>query len=112
MQQHGYSQPQHSVHPSMATSAAHGQVPPGSVNTVQIAVPDTLIGAILGRDGQTLKELQMSTGTRIKISQRGVFVPGTNHRVVTITGTTAESVSTAQFMIGQRLAMRPRTDLR
>uniref|UniRef100_A0A7R9WB75 K Homology domain-containing protein n=1 Tax=Pseudictyota dubia TaxID=2749911 RepID=A0A7R9WB75_9STRA len=113
-QQHTYSQPQQlSLLPSQGPTASHSQAPPPSAsNTVQIAVPDTLIGAILGRDGQTLKELQMSTGTRIKISQRGVYVPGTNHRVVTISGPTAESVSTAQFMIGQRLAMRPRTDLR
>lgn len=107
--QHGYS----SQHQQHSLPAAHGQhAPPSASHTVQIAVPDTLIGAILGRDGQTLKELQMSTGTRIKISQRGVFVPGTNHRVVTVSGPSAESVSTAQFMIGQRLAMRPRTDLR
>lgn len=84
----------------------------GSSASIQIAVPDTLIGAILGRDGQTLKELQISTGTRIKISQRGVFVPGTNHRVVTLTGPSPESVAAAQFMIGQRLAARPRTDHR
>mmetsp|Transcript_6390 Transcript_6390/g.8545 ORF Transcript_6390/g.8545 Transcript_6390/m.8545 type:complete len:835 (-) Transcript_6390:895-3399(-) len=71
---------------------------------IQIAVPDNLIGAILGRGGQTLTELQLCSHTRIQISQRGVFVPGTNHRIVTITGPTADNVTTAQFLINQRMA--------
>ena len=58
--------------------------PKGSL--IQMSIPDSLIGAILGRGGSTLNELQSSTNTRIRISQRGVYVPGTTNRVVTIQG--------------------------
>ena len=76
--------------------------PGGSL--IQMSIPDSLIGAILGRGGSTLNDLQTSTFTRIRISQRGVYVPGTTNRVVTISGPTAESVATAQYLINQRLA--------
>lgn len=42
--------------------------PKGSL--IQMSIPDSLIGAILGRGGSTLNELQSSTNTRIRISQR------------------------------------------
>uniref|UniRef100_A0A7S2W8E1 K Homology domain-containing protein n=1 Tax=Eucampia antarctica TaxID=49252 RepID=A0A7S2W8E1_9STRA len=72
--------------------------------TRQMTVPDFLIGAIIGRKGQTLTELQLTTNTKIKISQRGAFVPGTNDRIVTITGPTPINISNAQYFISQRLA--------
>eukprot|EP00978_Attheya_sp_CCMP212_P029203 scaffold103139_cov48-Attheya_sp.AAC.1 len=71
--------------------------------SAQMAIPDVLIGSILGRGGRTLHQLQLASNCRIRISQRGVFVPGTVNRVVTMTGPTAESVSAAQFLIRQRL---------
>ena len=80
---------------------ANGQ-PTGSL--IQMSIPDSLIGAVLGRGGSTLNELQSSTNTRIRISQRGVYVPGTTNRVVTISGSTGESVATAQYLINERLA--------
>jgi predicted RNA-binding protein YlqC (UPF0109 family) len=74
---------------------------------VQILVPDTMIGSILGRAGRSLTELQMMTGTRIKISQRGEYMPGTRSRVVTIRGPTAQSVWQAQYMMSQRVFVPP-----
>jgi len=72
--------------------------------SVKISIPDTKIGAVLGKRGKTLAELQNRSNTHIKISQRGVFVPGTNERLVAITGLSAESVKTAQALISQRIA--------
>ena len=79
--------------------------PPGYV--AQVAIPDTVIGSILGRAGRTLADLQEQSHTRIRISQRGEYLPGTRNRVVTIRGGTAQSVSTAQFLISQRLVLPP-----
>lgn len=92
-----------------AVEYAHGtpQIPqPTSQGfTAQVHVPDTLIGSILGRSGRTLNELQMHSNTRIRISQRGEFVPGTRNRIVTIRGPTAHSVSLAQYLMSQRLVL-------
>ena len=79
--------------------------PPGF--TAQVLVPDTLIGSILGRGGKTLNELQMHSNTRIRISQRGEYVPGTRNRIVTIRGPTAHSVSLAQYLMSQRMVIPP-----
>ena len=75
--------------------------------TAQVFVPDTLIGSILGRGGKTLNELQMQSNTRIRISQRGEYLPGTRSRIVTIRGPTAQSVSYAQYLMNQRMVLPP-----
>lgn len=75
--------------------------------SAQVLVPDTLVGSILGRGGRTLNELQMHSNTRIRISQRGEYMPGTRNRIVTIQGPTAQSVSYAQYLMGQRMVLPP-----
>lgn len=72
--------------------------------TVQLGVPDTRVGSILGRGGKTLTEIQAVSHTKIRISQRGEFIPGTQNRVVTITGSTTQDVEHAQNLVNQRLA--------
>lgn len=76
--------------------------------TSQVFVPDNMIGSILGRGGKTLTDLQNQSGTRIRISQRGEYMPGTRNRVVIIEGQTAQSISHAQFLMGERMIL-PRT---
>jgi len=73
----------------------------------QVLIPDNLIGSILGRGGSTLNELQLHSNTRIRISQRGEYVPGTRNRIVTIRGQTANSVSLAQYLMSQRMVLPP-----
>lgn len=75
--------------------------------TAQVLIPDNLIGSILGRGGSTLNDLQLHSNTRIRISQRGEYVPGTRNRIVTIRGQTAHSVSLAQYLMSQRMVLPP-----
>ncbi|XP_067875138.1 RNA-binding protein Nova-1-like isoform X2 [Heterodontus francisci] len=74
----------------------------GSKDVVEIAVPENLVGAILGKGGKTLVEYQELTGARIQISKKGEFIPGTRNRKVTITGTAA-ATQAAQYLISQRI---------
>jgi len=76
-----------------------------SLHTVTLAIPDPLVGAIIGQNGSILTQLQLCSQTRIQISQRGEHVPGTNHRLVTVTGNTKEKCDAAQFWIEQRMTM-------
>lgn len=69
---------------------------------VEIAVPENLVGAILGKGGKTLVEYQELTGARIQISKKGEFIPGTRNRKVTITGSQA-ATQAAQYLISQRI---------
>lgn len=80
---------------------------PASEFSTQMEAPDNMIGSILGRGGRVLGRIQSSTQTRIRLSQRGDFVPGTNNRIITITGASAESVEQAMELINERLSSSP-----
>lgn len=71
-------------------------------SSIQIFVPNSIIGAILGPRGKTLVELQKRSDTIIKVSQKDEFVPGTNDRVVTIIGPMA-NINVARSLIEQIL---------
>ncbi|KAL7546142.1 hypothetical protein ACHAWF_009482 [Thalassiosira exigua] len=95
------SLPRHPSHPSSPPQRAP---PSAGAVAVRLGVPDSRVGSILGRGGKTLAELQGLSRTRIRISQRGDFVPGTRDRVVTISGSTARDVEHARRLLSQRLA--------
>eukprot|EP00296_Roombia_truncata_P007834 JP446288.1.p1 GENE.JP446288.1~~JP446288.1.p1 ORF type:complete len:334 (-),score=128.52 JP446288.1:96-1097(-) len=89
---------------SMGMSASPQQAMPlgGPQTTVEIEVPDNMIGAIVGSGGKTIRELQQYSGARITISQRGDLVPGTSNRKVTVVGS-AQATQTAHFLIVQKM---------
>jgi RNA-binding protein Nova len=71
--------------------------------TINLAVPESMIGSILGRRGQTLMEIQSESGAQIRVSQKNEFFPGTSNRIVTLSGT-QESLTTAKNMIRKYLS--------
>lgn len=77
---------------------------PTSEVSRQMEAPDSMVGFILGRGGKVLNRIQSRTQTLIRLSQRGEFRPGTTNRIVTITGTTTESVEHAMDLINERLS--------
>lgn len=60
--------------------SAYGSGGGGSTATVTLPIPDSLIGAIIGRGGVRMNEIMQATGARITISARGEYVPGTQNR--------------------------------
>lgn len=78
-------------------------MPAGAMTTsLTLAVPDEHIGAIVGRGGKTITDIQQTSGVRIKISDRGDFIAGTTNRKVSITGT-ADGVRLAQQLVTQKV---------
>lgn len=69
---------------------------------MEIEIGDNIVGAILGHGGKSLVEIQRISGANIQISKKGIFVPGTRNRIVTMTGS-ANAVSTAQYLIEQQI---------
>jgi RNA-binding protein Nova len=67
-----------------------------------LEVSESIVGAILGPGGKGIVELQQFTQTNIQISKKGVYMPGTRNRIVTITGTPS-NITKAQFLIQQRI---------
>ncbi|XP_062584349.1 RNA-binding protein Pasilla-like isoform X9 [Saccostrea cucullata] len=68
----------------------------------ELEVAESIVGAILGPGGKGIVELQQFTQTNIQISKKGVYVPGTRNRIVTVTGSPS-NISKARYLIQQRI---------
>ena len=71
--------------------------------SILVTIPDSLIGAVLGRGGRTIAEVQVASGCRIKVSDRDDFFEGTRNRKVVISGS-AEGVQMANYLLTQKLS--------
>jgi len=69
-----------------------------AVTTIELAVPNAYIGAILGVQGTKLAEIKNLSGAQIRISDKGEYVRGTTNRIVRIEGTPM-CAQTAQTLI-------------
>ncbi|CAL1286679.1 unnamed protein product [Larinioides sclopetarius] len=67
------------------TKRSHHGVANGTYH-FKILVPSVAAGAIIGKGGETIAQLQKETGTRVKMSKATDFYPGTRERVCLITG--------------------------
>ena len=75
-----------------------------TATSVTIGVMDSLAGFVVGKEGQTLREIQRQSGAKLVMSRRGEFIPGTTSRSVTISGPMM-AVQNAQMMISQKIQM-------
>ena len=75
---------------------------PQNVVSATMQVDDSKMGPILGKGGRTITEIQVSSGCRIKVSDRNDFVPGTNLRTLQISGSVT-GVQVAWEMLEERL---------
>jgi len=70
--------------------------------TFKMAVPNALIGNIMGKQGTTLKEIMSLSGAQITLSKRGEYIEGTADRILTIEGSPANA-QTAHTLISNKL---------
>ncbi|XP_038073710.1 RNA-binding protein Nova-1-like [Patiria miniata] len=80
-----------------------GTKDPARDTVLEVEVPENLIGAILGKRGQTLVEFQTTSGAKIQISKKGEYIPGTRNRKVTITGAPNQA-QLAHYFITSKVA--------
>jgi len=74
----------------------------GAQQTITMQVPDSIVGALVGKGGKVIIEMQQQSGAKIQISNREQMVEGTTDRVVTITGND-HAVATAQYLVNQKM---------
>ena len=72
----------------------------GPATSKDLEVGEHIVGAVLGPGGRGIVEIQNVTGVNIQISKKGVYVPGTRNRIVTITGGRS-NIDAAQFLVQQ-----------
>ena len=70
--------------------------------TVEMHIPDSLVGSILGKGGKTIVEFINYSGAKIQFSGKGEYVPGTSDRILTIEGDFT-STQVAHFLICQKI---------
>ena len=71
--------------------------------TIQMEIPDVLVGAILGKGGKTVNEFIQFSGAKIQFSAKNDFAPGTTDRVLTIQGDLNQT-QIAYFLINQKIS--------
>lgn len=86
--------------PSMGGQPVHSSFSPPESETVHLFIPALAVGAIIGKQGQHIKQLSRLTGASIKIAPADG--PDTNQRMVIITGP-AEAQFKAQGRIFGKL---------
>lgn len=73
---------------------------------LKLLVPSVAAGAIIGKGGETIAELQKAAGARVKMSKANDFYPGTNERVCLITGSLEGIVMIMDF-ITEKIREKP-----
>lgn len=63
-----------------------------------MTIPEAIVGAVLGKQGRNLLEIQHYSGAKVEVSKRGQYVSGTQDRLITITGS-GESIRVARSKI-------------
>lgn len=70
--------------------------------SIQMEIPDILVGAILGKQGKTVHEFIQFSGAKIQFSGKTDFAPGTTDRILTIQGDLNQT-QIAYFLINQKI---------
>ncbi|XP_018011558.1 RNA-binding protein Pasilla [Hyalella azteca] len=73
---------------------------------LKILVPSVASGAIIGKGGETIAQLQKETGARVKMSKANDFYPGTSERVCLITGN-VDAILTVLTFVMEKIKEKP-----
>lgn len=73
---------------------------------LKLLIPSAAAGAIIGKGGETIAEVQKNAGARIKMSKANDFYPGTNERVCLITGS-KEAITDILGFLTEKVKEKP-----
>lgn len=70
--------------------------------TVRFLISSPAAGSIIGKGGASITEFQNQSGTKMQVSRNNEFFPGTQERILTMTGT-VNAILTALHLILSKL---------
>ena len=97
-EQNNYSKKLQASPPSTIVGAATLQPVDPNTCHLKILIPSAAAGAIIGKGGETIAEVQQKIGAKIKLSKANDFYPGTNERVCLISGSKDAVTGICQFL--------------
>ncbi|KAF7233079.1 hypothetical protein EG68_05790 [Paragonimus skrjabini miyazakii] len=92
--------------PDKPTPVAHTYRKRNDAIHMKILVPSGAVGAIIGKGGESIAQVQWETGARIKLSKPSDFYPGTMERVCLIQGT-LDGITRMHNYIMDRMLEKP-----
>jgi far upstream element-binding protein len=95
------------VGPGVASTSAYGPSS-GEMMEEQIGVPNGVVGYIIGKGGESISSMQARSGCRVQIQKEHEMQPGSTTRVITLTGSTQESIIMCRGIIEQMVEERTR----
>ena len=60
---------------------------------LKVLIPNPMAGLLIGKQGATINSMTETSGAKIRLSANNVFYPGTNERLVLLSGTRDSIVS-------------------
>ncbi|XP_005106817.1 RNA-binding protein Nova-1 isoform X3 [Aplysia californica] len=76
---------------------------------LKILVPSVAAGAIIGKGGETIAQIQKDAGARVKMSKANDFYPGTTERICLIMGS-PEAVRQVNNFIMEKIREKPESN--
>lgn len=76
---------------------------------LKILVPSVAAGAIIGKGGETIAQIQKDAGARVKMSKANDFYPGTTERICLIMGS-PEAVRIVNNFIMEKIREKPESN--
>ena len=73
---------------------------------LKMLIPSAAAGAIIGKGGETIAEVQQNMGAKVKLSKANDFYPGTNERVCLISGS-KEAVTDVCNFVREKVKEKP-----
>jgi len=74
-----------------------------TTHLIQMEIPNSIVGAIVGKQGSTINEFTRASGAHINFSPKDEFVAGTTNRILTIRGG-KNQIQNAYMLIDQKIA--------
>jgi len=74
----------------------------------KIAVPNGVVGYIIGKGGESITSMQRKSDCRVQIQKEHEMDPGTAKRIITLTAATQESINTCRSIIEDMVRERLR----
>ncbi|MCP9262409.1 RNA-binding protein Nova-1 [Dirofilaria immitis] len=82
-----------------ATKKAHVSDTEDNMVQVKVLIPSAAVGALIGKGGETMRNLKSESGCRLQMSKNQEVYPGTNERICLVKGKIASVLKVSDVIL-------------